>query len=62
LKVNDFTKDLKFINGLSEYKVDIKQHITLSESSVFEKSKTDNKNTLTLNFKNFKPGSVVAIK
>lgn len=57
-----FVKDGEWINGLFEYEVDIKQHIQLENSDVFEPGQTDNPNMTKLNFKNFKPGSVVAIK
>ncbi|KAK4875160.1 hypothetical protein RN001_011582 [Aquatica leii] len=57
-----FEKHKKYINGLSEYQVDIKQHIQLVNSDVFELGTNNNPNTLQLNFKNFKPGSVVAIR
>ncbi|KAB0795230.1 hypothetical protein PPYR_12069 [Photinus pyralis] len=57
-----FIKDGEWINGLLEYEVDIKQHIQLVNSDVFELGQTDNPNITKLNFKNFKPGSVVAIK
>ncbi|KAF5274002.1 hypothetical protein FQA39_LY01117 [Lamprigera yunnana] len=57
-----FTKNSKWINGLSEYHVDIKQHIQLVNSDVFELGNNDDPNILQLDFKNFKPGSVVAIK
>lgn len=52
----------KYINGLSEYYVDIKQHIQLEKSDVFELGNSGNSNMIQLNFKNFKPGSVVALK
>ncbi|KAF5292269.1 hypothetical protein FQR65_LT11232 [Abscondita terminalis] len=58
----DFIKHEHFINGLSEYEVDIKQHIQLVNSEVFELGQNQNSNVVQLNFKNFKPGSVVAIK
>ncbi|CAH0555446.1 unnamed protein product [Brassicogethes aeneus] len=59
---NNFVKDNKFINGLSEYQVSLKEHIQLPESDIFEKSDSGTENVAQLNFKNFKPGSIVIVR
>lgn len=58
----NFKQSEEWINGLEEYYVDIQQHIDVSKSDVFEKADAGKPNVTQLNFKNFKPGSVVAIK
>lgn len=61
-KFEGFAKDTKYINGLCEYKVSLKQNIPVSESDVFEKVDSGALNVSQLNFKNFKPGSIVVVK
>nr|XP_023029124.1 glycogen debranching enzyme [Leptinotarsa decemlineata] len=57
-----FEKDSKYINGLSEYEVSMKQHINVTESDILEKVDSGTQNVTQLNFKNFKPGSVVVVR
>ncbi|XP_063921993.1 glycogen debranching enzyme [Zophobas morio] len=61
-KTQNFCKDGKWINGLSEYRVTVKEHIQPQDSDFFEKVNSGNPNVIQLNFKNFKPGSVAIIK
>ncbi|KAJ8945126.1 hypothetical protein NQ318_001591 [Aromia moschata] len=61
-KSQNFVKDSKWINGLSEYQVSLKQHINITESDVFEKVYSGTPNVIQLNFKNFKPGSIAVIR
>ncbi|XP_050313135.1 glycogen debranching enzyme isoform X2 [Anthonomus grandis grandis] len=61
-KFGNFVKDSKWINGLSEYRVSLKQHIAIDQSDFLEEANSGSPNILQLNFKNFKPGSVVVIK
>ncbi|KAK9890598.1 hypothetical protein WA026_011963 [Henosepilachna vigintioctopunctata] len=61
-KAQCFKKSDKYINGYSEYKLYMKKYIQLSESEVFERTPSTNPNQIILNFKNFKPGSVVIIR
>ncbi|XP_066154980.1 glycogen debranching enzyme isoform X1 [Euwallacea fornicatus] len=61
-KFQTFTKDSQWINGLSDYKVKIKEHIKVTQSDVFEEVSSGTLNVIQLNFKNFKPGSIAVIK
>nr|XP_015838644.1 PREDICTED: glycogen debranching enzyme [Tribolium castaneum] len=61
-KSQNHRKDNKWINGLSEYQVHLNQHIQASESETVEKVDSGSPNVVQLNFKNFKPGSVLVIK
>ncbi|XP_050499688.1 glycogen debranching enzyme isoform X2 [Diabrotica virgifera virgifera] len=61
-KWHPFIKDCKWINGLPDYQVCVKEHIQVPDSDIFEKVDSGTKNVTQLNFKNFKPGSVVVIK
>lgn len=40
----------------------MKQHIQVNDSDVFEKVDSGSPNVTQLNFKNFKPGSIVVVK
>lgn len=40
----------------------MKQHIQINDSDIFEKGDSGSHNITQLNFKNFKPGSVVVVK
>lgn len=59
---NSHQKNEKYINGLPEYQLEIRQHIQLDKSEVLVKVDSGDPKILQLNFKNFKPGSVVAIR
>lgn len=58
----NFEQDNEFINGLKEYFVEIRQHIDVKDSRIFDKADSGSPNIIQLNFKDFKPGSIVAIK
>ena len=57
-----YVKDEKVINGISEYLVNIKEHIQICDSSILEKVDSGDPKITQLNFVNFQPGSVVAIR
>lgn len=57
----NFLKNDTHINGLSEYELEINEHFDLEESTILSAGQSDEHKT-QLNFTNFKPGSVVAIK
>ncbi|XP_012280901.1 glycogen debranching enzyme [Orussus abietinus] len=57
-----FDKDDKFINGLSEYELEIKEHIQICDSTILEKVDSGDPKITQLNFVNFQPGSIVAIR
>lgn len=61
-KCQNYHQDGKWINGLSEYQVNMKQHIQPNESQIVEKVDSGTPNVVQLNFKNFKPGSVIVIR
>ncbi|XP_028049244.1 LOW QUALITY PROTEIN: glycogen debranching enzyme [Monomorium pharaonis] len=50
------------INGLSEYTLSLKQHIQCCDSTMIEKVDSGDSKITQLNFVNFQPGSVVAIR
>lgn len=58
----NFEKDDNYINGVKEYLVEIKEHISVIDSEMLELVDSGSANVTQLNFKNFKPGSVVAIR
>ncbi|XP_049823584.1 glycogen debranching enzyme isoform X4 [Aethina tumida] len=58
----NYVKDTKWINGLSEYQVSLKEHIQVDESDVFERVDSGTANVTQLNFKNFKPGSIAVVR
>lgn len=62
MKFPDFVEDSTWINGLSEYKVTVKEHIQVNESDFFDKVDSGSVSITQLNFRNFKPGSIVVIK
>ncbi|CAG9819095.1 unnamed protein product [Phaedon cochleariae] len=61
-KWDEFVRDPKWINGLSDYQISIKEHIPVAESDAVEKVDSGTQNTTQLNFKNFKPGSIIVVK
>lgn len=61
-KFHDFVKHSTYINGLTEYEVSVKQHIQIRESEIFDKVDSGSPKVTQLNFKNFKPGSIVVVK
>uniref|UniRef100_A0A1B0DM07 Glycogen debranching enzyme n=1 Tax=Phlebotomus papatasi TaxID=29031 RepID=A0A1B0DM07_PHLPP len=57
-----YEKDKKYINGLTEYRLKIMEHIPLSKSSIFSQNMVKDGNVTQLDFKNLTPGSVVAVR
>lgn len=57
---NTYSLDSKIINGLNNYKVDIKTNIDIDKSGMLEDASTENNKQF--NFRKFKPGSVLAIR
>lgn len=57
-----FKKDEKYINGLEEYVIPTKEHISLNDSSIFGKTPRVTDTHTELYFDNLRPGSVVAIR
>lgn len=57
LKKND-----KYINGYTQFNVNVREHIPLTKSQIFGQQAEMEGNLTKLNFVNLKPGSVVAIR
>uniref|UniRef100_A0ABD2WG93 Glycogen debranching enzyme n=1 Tax=Trichogramma kaykai TaxID=54128 RepID=A0ABD2WG93_9HYME len=57
-----YSKNEKYVNGYSEYKVRVQEHIQLSDSKCIEKVDSGDPKITQLNFTHFQPGSVVAIR
>ncbi|KYN10710.1 Glycogen debranching enzyme, partial [Trachymyrmex cornetzi] len=57
-----YTMDENIINGLSEYSLSLKQHIQCCDSTIIEKVDSGDPKITQLNFVNFQPGSVIAIR
>ncbi|XP_057317970.1 glycogen debranching enzyme-like isoform X1 [Microplitis mediator] len=55
-------KDDDYINGLKNYAVDIREHIQIPDSKIVEKGESGDLKITQLNFVNFQPGSVIAIR
>lgn len=55
-------KDDSFINGLLGYQLKLKEHIQICDSTILEKVDSGDAKITQLNFVNFQPGSVVAIR
>ena len=57
-----YEKNDKFINGLSEYICELKEHIKISDSKKVQQVESGNPKITQLNFLDFQPGSVIAIR
>ncbi|CAK9831681.1 Glycogen debranching enzyme [Anthophora retusa] len=57
-----YEQDENYINGLSEYVLNLKEHIQICDSDILEKVDSGDPKITQLNFVNFQPGSVVAIR
>lgn len=55
-------KNEKFINGLDEFESRVQEHLQLKDSTIFWPTAEENGNYTQLNFRNLKPGSVVAVR
>lgn len=61
-KTSNYVKDHSYINGLSEYELEMKEHLRIEDSSMLSIMPLNETDKTQLNFTNFKPGSIVAIK
>ncbi|XP_055084309.1 glycogen debranching enzyme isoform X1 [Periophthalmus magnuspinnatus] len=65
-KAESYVKDGKFINGLPQYTVEIKEHISLEESTVVKQaavmSKDRSEFVQEITFEKLTPGSVIAFR
>lgn len=61
-RFENYKQDTNYINGVEEYFVTVREHVAVKDSEVFEQVDSSTANVTQLNFKNFKPGSVVAIR
>ncbi|XP_070513892.1 glycogen debranching enzyme isoform X3 [Cardiocondyla obscurior] len=57
-----YVMDENVINGMSEYTLNLKQHIQCCDSTMIEKVDSGDPKITQLNFVNFQPGSVIAIR
>lgn len=57
-----YEKDLKYVNGLNEYKLRIAEHIPLTNSKIFKHDAHKYDNITQLDFENLRPGSLVAVR
>lgn len=60
--VVEFSKDDAFLNGLPNYKLELLQHISLSESKTVAASGDSTADKVKLDFINFPPGSIIAFQ
>lgn len=58
----NFKKDEKYINGLGQYEVEVREKLQIGDSQFLEEVDSGDPNILQFRFKNFKPGSVIAIR
>lgn len=58
---NVFTKDPKIINGLTDFKLEIRNNFPVSESFMVHISEVDSE-SCEVNFTNLTPGSVIAFR
>lgn len=57
-----FKKDPNYINGFSQFKLNLREHIPLDKSKIFRATAHVDGNVTQLDFENLYPGSVVAIR
>lgn len=57
-----FAKHEKFVNGSAEYRLEMREHISLHESKMVELSEASEAHINELDFSNFPPGSVIAFR
>ncbi|XP_011685016.1 PREDICTED: glycogen debranching enzyme isoform X2 [Wasmannia auropunctata] len=57
-----YVMDENVINGLSEYTLSLKQHVQCCDSTIIEKVDSGDPKITQLNFVNFQPGSIIAIR
>ncbi|XP_068991673.1 glycogen debranching enzyme isoform X1 [Neodiprion pinetum] len=61
-KPEKYTRDEDVINGLSEYELHIKEHIQICDSTIVEKVDSGDPKITQLDFVNFQPGNILAIR
>ena len=61
-KAYKYTRDENFINGLPDYYLDMRQHITTSMSKFVTIEPSEDGETTSVKFEKFTPGSVIAFK
>lgn len=59
---SEFEKDDKYINGLSEFTLTVREHIQLEQSDIFKHKSSKDGNVTQLDFENLRPGCVVAVR
>lgn len=59
---DSFKKNEKYINGLPDYEVQVREKLKINESEFLDEVESGDSKILQFRFKNFKPGSVVAIR
>lgn len=57
-----YARDENYINGFSEYILNLKEHIQICDSEILEKVDSGDPKITQLNFVNFQPGSIIAIR
>ena len=66
MKLNDdklkYSADPTYINGLKSYRLVLKRHIPVNESSMCEMVSSASGDEYEIKFKHFPPGAVVAFK
>ncbi|XP_011307475.1 glycogen debranching enzyme isoform X1 [Fopius arisanus] len=55
-------KNAQYINGLGDYVINMREHIQVPDSRILQKVDSGDAKITQLNFVNFQPGSVVAIR
>lgn len=59
---HEFKKDSKYINGLADYHLQLREHIKVYDSDMVELRDIEDKHMQELDFVNFPPGSIIAFK
>ena len=58
----DFEKDPDVINGLNDFKVDLRTHLNINDAKFVRLISSEDSSEAQIELNNFKPGSVVAIR
>ena len=58
----DFEKDPDIINGLNDFKVDLRTHLNINDAKFVRLISSEDSSEAQIELNNFKPGSVVAIR